>query len=296
MSDTNVRELSFPGQRDRVALQRMLVDICQAWWTQWAVSGPATPVMGADGVAVREPGADDFALAWAPVQPQDPGLWISVDPDRDERWRALLLGEPGAAAHAGGGATAGWATDVVDSAHQDLATRLSTHLGLDRGVSAAVSSLEQAQAPYAGTLLVSIDAMGLRLLIDAVHHCRVANASPPAPVPATLSPLTTVLRDRTVGLALSLGETQATVEDLTVLREGDVIRFPTLLKDPLPLTVAGQPGALLARVGAHEGRWAVGIAEAPKAKAPAALAPPSPPAAPAATSKAFALPSSIKLN
>lgn len=299
MSMQAVRDLVFHGHADKKAFGRGLSSVVLDWLSHWGASDLSRPDLG-DMVNVRDAQATDFCEPWKALHREAKGLWVMYGSDSEALLRPLLLGMADQAAPPHGSEGADWALDVLAMANKDLEERLSAHVGRSQAIQGDVF-LEDAGQAYAGCVVVAMSSLGFRLLIDGRwlprgHHQKAGLSTDDIVL------LSTALGARAVNLALNLGETHITVEELLVLREGDVVRFPALLRDPLPLAVAGQASILLAQPGAHEGRWAMKLAGAPKtlSEKNATAGPEDSDTASTlsskSSSKAFALNTSVKLN
>ena len=82
--------------------------------------------------------------------------------------------------------------------------------------------------------------------------------------PGHVSAVSACLAQQPVSLAVGLGEVEIAVSDLLALQIGDVIRFPSLLKSPVPLSIGTRGDAKLsplsAKLGEHDGHVAIQLA------------------------------------
>lgn len=279
MSTAIVRDLVLPTSGDLERVRQTVSECVRAWRSQWAQ--PGADDLTALDVQVEEASLQDIAMhAWRPLREGCAGAWLPSGPQGKEPMRDLVIGRPAAGA-VRAASDLGWGTVILTEAHEDLVTRLAGHLAsqhVGMQVDAHASQATPLCRPYDGLLKIGIPALGWQLLLDGN---RLASMRMPrqgvARAPVEPVALTEIVQKDVVKIELLLGETEAALGDLLVLRAGDVIRFPTLLKDALPVRIEGQVSGLEARIGSCAGRKAVSFAEPPPA--PAAMPSTAAPAA-----------------
>lgn len=234
-----VRDLLLPAQSLRASVSEALTAALGAWRAHWV------PDQATAAFVLRDPDASDLAgdvPGWQPdAQAASAALWWQQQADAPSRVAGMLLGRD--VPPEGLGGSGDWALDVAAQALTDLQRRVLQALGCSPvdgpGNAGRLYGVDAASAadwlrPYTGALVADMAALGLRCLLTpeacAVFDARQAAASSPRP---DLTALPALLGSHPVRLSLALGVIDVTVEDLMALREGDVVRFPALLAEPL---------------------------------------------------------------
>ena len=264
---SEVRDLLFPAQSLRASVVDTLSAALGAWHAHWAAVQAAALLVLQDPEVLQDEGD---AAGWQPdAHAASETVWWQQQADALPRVAGMLLGRE--VAPEGPGCARDWALDVAVQALADLQQRFLQALGCDPlGGPGTVGRLYGGEAasagewlrPYTGALVVDIAELGLRCLLTpkayaAVDARQAAAASLPRP---HLTALPALLGSHPVRLSLALGVIDVTVEDLMALREGDVVRFPALLADPLHahLEPAAPAGATSAN-GSAPGRAALAV-------------------------------------
>ena len=236
-----VRDLLLPEQSLRVLLSDTLSTALKAWHDHWAGSTSIPPSLllmdheklevGGDGRSWRP---DELALQGA--------VWWSEQADTLPRLAAMLLGRALPLDSASGADD--WALDAATQALADLERRCIQALGPTAERDAAIPGQLYTTAPgrkvrdwlrpYTGAVVMDLAALGVRCLMAPQAYAGLRGGAPaPAAASPDLSPLSGLLADRPVRLSLELGAIDVTIDDLTALRQGDVVRFPAQLAVPL---------------------------------------------------------------
>lgn len=156
-----------------------------------------------------------------------------------------------------------WALSAAHAAIHELERRWGQRLVLP-GVDHASCSLTDTLSPLKGGVIITCPSLGLQWLLPVSAAQTLLKEKRGFNARQTLQPieLSQLLPTQRVSVELGLHHVDISVADLTGLRVGDVVRFPSLLKDPLPVGVPGTAGPeaqLQAQLGQHEGRVAIKV-------------------------------------
>lgn len=268
-SSAAVRELVLRSDQSLADIHEHVASHWRAWWKAWCTWS------GEDASMAVEPVVQRIADAQINLPGQDewrkddarPGLWRHVSGEALTTFAKHLVRRTGGTfSHEGD-----WALTAASAALDDLATRWWP-AAEPSSASDGQICLEDALHPLLGSVLVSVPAWGVHWLIPPA--CTRAWSSATSGVtPKTAEPvdaLMAVLEPCGVALQLGIGHVDIAVGDLLELHVGDVVRFPALLKDPLPLLASkpdGQSDELMqGRLGHRDGRLAVQLVSRARAK------------------------------
>ncbi len=226
MNTATVRDL-IPV-RDRDVQQRLqeAAAVVQAWAAQWLPAEAAWQPQLAVGCSTAAPLTDV------------PPVWAHACDAARARLAALLVGRaPGLPL-----SDDDWASQAAGSALADLHARMSAK---------AWGLAQEGRAPdlrkLSGAIVVTESSLGLHW---------VWQSSPVTPPQSgQTAALTDCVKTQQVRLSAGLGEVEIAVADLLALQMGDVIRFPALLKAPVPLALGTDGEMKASPLSAQLGEW-----------------------------------------
>lgn len=235
MSTEQVRDLILVPEGLRLQREQAAVAVLRDWAAEW-IPGDANWQASVQSVCATEAAVDAAAHDFAPASDA-----------AKARLAALMIGrERGQALP-----DSDWALQSAAAALESLQTRMAA---------VAPGFAAPGQQPdlrkLSGVIVVKEQSLGL-------SWAWATPVAEPAK-PGSVSAVSSFLAQQGVALAVGLGEVEIAVADLLALQIGDVIRFPSLLKSPVPLSI-GTPGQtklspLRAKLGERDGHVAIQLA------------------------------------
>lgn len=240
-ANKQVRDLTLVREREREFRLQQVGEALQAWALDWlpAAQGwqPELSVQCTTAQAIELDGGCWQGSTW-----YSSSFGAQLAPRLINRDGGLPMPE------------SDWAWAAAMAALADLDARLAP-----TGALASTSSL----ARFSGEVLVRECSLGLAW----VWQESAKGLTPPSDFQAkanVVEPVSAGLRTQAVQVAVGLGAVEIAVSDLMALQLGDVIRFPALLAEPLPVSIgpsghegqSGKPPAH-AQLGQRQGRVAI---------------------------------------
>lgn len=252
MSAAEVRDLVLVRDADRQKQEQFVGDTLKAWATAW-IPAQAGWKPKLETACSTEQALDAGTLNWsahgvAGIASGTARGWSSQPADAVARLAALLVERESTAPLA----DTDWALKAAASALRDLHVRM-----LGAAANAEITSSPDCRL-LGGTVLVRERNLDLAWAWPVPAAASISKAS--AAAPATLAAVTQGVASQQVKLSAGLGEVEIELAELLALQIGDVIRFPTLLKGAVPVSIAqsAQTGpALQAKLGQREGHVAL---------------------------------------
>lgn len=233
-SETIVRDLAPVRSQELAQRERSARDVLKAWAADWlpADAGwqPEVQAVCSTESAIETP-TDSGSGAWQ-GHGKASSAWAGASDLASARLAALMSGRERTSPAL---PETDWAWQAAGNALADLHARM---LGGEPTTGAMTANDGGPDLRrLSGVTVVKEASLGLSWAWAAVP--------PETGKPVTaVQALTDSLKTQRVQVAVGLGEVDITMSDLLALQIGDVIRFPALLKSPVPLSIgAGEQGA-----------------------------------------------------
>jgi flagellar motor switch/type III secretory pathway protein FliN len=249
--NANVRPLHFVSAHAANAIELRVLTAMLAWTQDWLpATSPELRVVVAGDVAQPH-----LAGCFDAYQSESGRLWVRREQSDDGALAAALFGTP----------TSGSDMPLMDelvTSTLTLARRLRNEALAAVLIGSHTKATADAPDPRlaahgSGALRIECPGIGLVALVDdsALQHVPPIERAGSAAEPR-LMPLEQTLSAARVAVSATLGGVDMSLDELLGMREGDVLRLPLRLEDPLDVQIDGRRLAG-AHLGTRDGHRAV---------------------------------------